>query len=39
MTHDEVLEFIEGGKVRAKERGDKYIEMNEYLPGYPVFRT
>jgi len=39
MTHKEVLEFIEGGKYRAKERGRKYEEMNEYLPGYPVFRT
>jgi len=39
MTHKEVLEFIEGGMHRSKERSDKYVEMNEYLPGFPVFRT
>ena len=39
MTHKEVLEFIEGGTHRSKERSDKYVEMNEYLPGFPVFRT
>ena len=39
MSHSEVLEYIEGGRQRAIQRGIKYQKMNEYLPGYPIFRT
>ena len=39
MTHKEVLDYIEGGKQRVRERYLKYVDMNEYLPGFPVFRT
>ena len=39
MTHKEVLDYIEGGKQRVEERYLKYVGMNEYLPGFPVFRT
>jgi len=39
MSHSEVLEYIEGGRQRAIQRGIKYEKMNEYLPGYPIFRT
>jgi hypothetical protein len=39
MTHNEVLEYIEGGRQRALQRGSQYEKMNEYLPGYPIFQT
>lgn len=39
MTHKEVLDYIEGGKQRVRERYLKYVGMNEYLPGFPIFRT
>ncbi|MBZ8178104.1 MBL fold metallo-hydrolase [Corynebacterium sp. 3HC-13] len=39
LTHSEVLAYIEAGKQRIQERHVKYLGMNEYLPGFPVFRT
>lgn len=39
MTHDEILKYIEEGVERTIQREKKYISMNEYLPGYPIFRT
>lgn len=39
MTHQEILDYIEGGKRRSGERRIKYENMNEYLPGFPIFRT
>ena len=39
MTHNEVLEYIEGGRKRVLERSKKAEEMNEYHPGYPIFQT
>lgn len=39
MTHDETLKYIEDGIERTIQRGKKYSDINEYLPGYPIFRT
>ena len=39
MTHKELLQFIDAGRVRAEQRNADYRKFNEYLPGYPVFRT
>ena len=39
MTHDETLKYIEDGIERTMERYKKYVDMNEFLPGYPIFRT
>lgn len=39
MTHDETLKYIESGIERTMQRYKKYIDINEFLPGYPIFRT
>lgn len=39
MTHNEVLEYIEGGRRRVLERTKEKEAENKYLPGYPIFQT
>lgn len=39
MTHNEVLEYIEGGRKRVLERIEEHEAKNKYLPGYPIFQT
>lgn len=37
MTHEEMLAFLEPGRVRAQERCVERVRQGEYLPGCPPF--
>lgn len=39
MTHQEILEYIEGGLQRVLQRQNEYQANHEYQPGYPIFQT
>ncbi|MEK3835988.1 MBL fold metallo-hydrolase [Paenibacillus sp. FSL R7-0128] len=38
-THQEILEYIEGGLQRVLKRESELRSNNEYHPGYPIFKT
>lgn len=38
-THQEILEYIEGGLQRVLQRESDHRSKNDYHPGYPIFKT
>lgn len=38
-THQEILEYIEGGLQRVLQRESEHRSKNDYHPGYPIFQT
>ncbi|MGX3020967.1 hypothetical protein [Ursidibacter sp. B-7004-1] len=39
MQHEALLKFIQEGYQRSRQREEKHRAINDFLPGYPIFRT